>query len=385
MIQLSKKNECTGCLACVSVGCEFLKAGYDDEGFIQPIVNEKCNDCGRCAKVCPQLVKEVPSNNYLPKHFACVANDDSLLMRSSSGGLFSVLALDVIRKKGIVFGAAFNERMQLKHISVDKEEELSKLCGSKYLQSDVSGCYLKVKTFLDEGRYVLFCGLPCQIDGLSHYLGNKHSERLITVDILCKGAPSPGVFLTFLAYQEKKFRAKITNVNFRDKSFGWGNAVICIHFENGLIVKKTLTQTSFGAAFSTNLIMRESCYQCRYRGLQRVGDMSLGDYWGIRGNSKFYSEKAKGVSFLSVNTSKGADLFADILMSINYEPADISNAVLNNSALRTSGYANKKRARFFRSFKINPRRSLMRYTLFHRILVFSKGQFQALRCMLRRG
>lgn len=377
MILLSKKNECTGCLACVSVGCAFLKAEYDEEGFIQPLVHEKCNDCGRCAKACPQLVKEALFNNYVPKHYACVANDSSVLMRSSSGGLFSVLALNVIRKKGIVFGAAFNKYMQLKHVAVDKEENLSQLCGSKYLQSDVSGCYLKVKTFLDKGRYVLFCGLPCQIDGLNHYLGNKHSEYLIRVDILCKGAPSPGVFSTYLAHQEKIFREKITNVNFRDKSFGWEKAVMCIHFENGLMVKKPLTQTSFGAAFSTNLIMRESCYQCRYRGLQRVGDLSLGDCWGIKKESKFYSEKAKGVSLLSVNSTKGADLFADILTSINYEPADISTAVVNNSALRTSSYANRKRARFFNGFRRNPQKALLRYTLIHRMLVFLRAKIRA--------
>jgi coenzyme F420-reducing hydrogenase beta subunit len=372
MIELSSKYECTGCLACINVECDFLKSEYDDEGFIQPVVNEKCNECGRCAKVCPRLVKGIKSNNFSPKYYACMANDDHVLKHSSSGGMFSVLAPNILKKNGVVFGAAFNNIMQLKHIAVEKEEDLPALCGSKYLQSDVTGCYRQIKTLLSEGRIVLFCGLPCQIDGLNSYLGTNHFDGLITIDILCKGVPSPGVFSTFVAHQEKKIGEKITNIIFRDKSFGWGTAVMGIYSKNGLLINLPLTQTSFGAAFSTNLIMRNSCYQCSYRGVNRLGDISLGDFWGLSKNSKLYNEREKGVSLLSVNTPKGEGLFSEILTSIKYESADISNAILNNSALRGGSISNRNRTSFFKCFKLNPQKALLRYTAIHRILVFFK-------------
>lgn len=374
MVTLCKKNECTGCLACVSLQCEHLHADYDDEGFIQPIVHESCTECGRCVKVCPQLTKYIPTKNFESKYFACVAKDESVLPRSSSGGLFSVLALTIIRKQGVVFGTAFNPSMELEHIAVEKEEALSRLCGSKYLQSDIGDSYGKVKSYLTDGRHVLFCGLPCQIDGLNHFLGNQYPAQLITVDILCKGVPSPKVFSTFVRYYEDKYNDIIKNINFRDKSAGWGNALMCISFQNGQTIKRPLTQTSFGAAFSTNLIMRESCYECRYRGLRRIGDISLGDYWGIIKTSKFYKEKAKGVSFVSVNTAKGAMFFEDILKFIKYETVHINNVILNNSALRTEGYSNKKRIPFFNDFKKKPKEALLRHTRHHRWFVRIKSK-----------
>ncbi|SEM04953.1 Coenzyme F420-reducing hydrogenase, beta subunit [Syntrophus gentianae] len=376
MAKLCSHDECTGCLACVNVRCASLLCETDQEGFIRPVVQESCTNCGRCSKVCPKLVVKRASNDYKARYYACAAKDQDVLMRSSSGGLFSLLARQVLKKKGIVYGAAFNENMHLEHIAVDTEDKLPLLCGSKYLQSDIDGCYFQIQKLLQEGRTVLFCGLPCQVDGLNCYLETDNFERLITVDILCKGVPSPGVFSAFIAQQEKNVGRKIVNVTFRDKSSGWGNAIMGIYLSNGIVIKHPLTQTTFGAAFSTNLIMRKSCYQCSYRSMHRVGDITLGDFWGIGKDSNLYEAREKGVSFLSINTSKGEERFSEIGASINYESADISNAISNNSALRTSYYSNKKREDFFNKFTINPQKALAHYTVAHRMLVFLRNSLK---------
>jgi len=360
MTILCANDECTGCLACVSVGCDFLSAAYNMEGFLQPFVHEGCTQCGRCSKVCPNVSLEKTSNNYHPQYYACSAKDEQILMRSTSGGIFSVLAMQILKKDGVVYGAAFNDRMELKHIAVDKEDMLPQLCGAKYLQSDINGCYGQIRTYLNGGCPILFCGLPCQVEGLSHFLGRNY-PGLLTVDLLCKGAPSPGVFFAFVAQLERKYGEKIANITFRDKSAGWGKAVMGVFFKNRDFIKAPLTMTTFGSAFSTNLIIRRSCYHCKYRGLNRTGDISLGDFWGINASSKLYKQRSKGVSFLSVNTAKGSEYFSEILPFINHESQDASNisaAVKKNSALRPGSYSNSMRTSFFKLFHFNPQMAL---------------------------
>ena len=247
MIEIRDKKNCCGCAACVQKcpkHCVSLKE--DEEGFLYPVVNvDKCIDCGLCEKVCPVLnqdKKHEPIGVYAAKN-----KNDETRKNSSSGGVFTLLAENVIKRGGVVFGARFDERWEVVHDYVEDKEGISKFRGSKYVQSTIGDNYLKAEQFLKAGRKVLFSGTPCQIAGLKHFL-RKDYDNLLTVDFICHGAPSPGVFRTFLRDEMHKAArqgggkntvslpciplvtekdgldckdVEIKSINFRDKRNGW--------------------------------------------------------------------------------------------------------------------------------------------------------------------
>ena len=184
---------CSGCSACFNICPQrCISMVEDKEGFLYPRINkEKCINCGLCKKACPALATDkyvVPSTFY-----ACKSKNEELRSKSSSGGVFSSLAEYVIHNNGVVFGAAFNRNMELSHIGVNKKEDLSKLMGSKYLQSDLKNTFNEVKTYLCNNRFVLFSGTPCQVAGLKAYLQDDY-KNLYLADLACHGVPSPKIF-----------------------------------------------------------------------------------------------------------------------------------------------------------------------------------------------
>ena len=186
----------------------------NNEGFLVPVLDaDKCIDCGLCMKPCPSL-QEKRDNAVEPQCYAAQASDDIRAI-SSSGGVFTPLAEQILERGGVVCGAAFREDWTVHHIIVDNKEELAKLRGSKYVQSDTEDCYKRIKALLKEGTWVLFSGTPCQVAGLYTYLGKEY-DTLVTIDIFCHGAPSPGVWKRYL--RENYEPGSIANINFRDKA-----------------------------------------------------------------------------------------------------------------------------------------------------------------------
>lgn len=245
----------------------------NDEGFLVPRIDEsKCITCGLCLKVCPTL-QEKRQNAAEPVCYAAQA-PDSIRSVSSSGGVFTLIAEEIINRGGSVCGAAFREDWSVHHIIINNKEDLAKLRGSKYVQSDTEDCYKRIKALLREKRWVLFSGTPCQVAGLYTYLG-KDYDTLLTVDIFCHGSPSPGVWKRYL--RENYKLDDIVNVNFRDKTaIGWS----CSHVA---ITKRDGTKdvcNNYTKWFHHDVIMRLSCQDCKFNKLPRPGDISVGDWWG---------------------------------------------------------------------------------------------------------
>ncbi len=310
MNKIDKVQTCTGCGACSFI-CpkECISMKEDAEGFIKPIIDEnQCVGCGICYNNCPQVV--TVNKNLIPdKVYAFVNLDEQILHRSSSGGAFSYLANYVLEKKGVVFGAAFDENFRVKTISIESRDELNKLQGSKYIESDLGNSFEKVHHFLSEGRFVLFSGTPCQIAGLYATFNKKRPDKLLTVELLCHGVPSNKIFQKYLEIENKK--GQILEYSFRDKAkWGWGNWGSYKYLKGNKEKKIYFPVASdyFYSLYFKNNIFRTSCYECHHASIPRGSDVTIGDFWGAEKLLRGFSFK-KGISLLMLNNQKAFDLF----------------------------------------------------------------------------
>ena len=345
MISIENKEKCSGCHACYNVcpkGAINMKE--DEKGFKYPIINkEECVNCGLCEKVCP-IINQKESNN-IPRVYACYNKDEKIRMKSSSGGIFTLIAEEIIRRNGVVCGAAFDEEFNLSHQFTENEEQLEKLRTSKYLQSSINDTYKKVKKCLNEGRYVLFTGTPCQIEGLIAYLDRTY-EKLYTQDIICHGVPSPKVWKKYMQYRKEKDKKNPREVNFRDKKQqGWHSFSLSFKYDDCEYAKNQ-REDIFMRAFLKDVCLRDSCYNCSFRKTNRLSDITLADYWGI---DKVYPEMDdnKGTSLILVNSPKGTELFNIILPNIVSKEVTIDDAIRSNRAIINSPKHNKYREKFF--------------------------------------
>lgn len=333
-----KTEDCCGCGACYNkCPTGAISMQENNEGFLYPVIDEiKCTNCGLCQKACPSINVKY-KNNPKPDCYAAMA-DDEIRMKSSSGGMFTLLANYILDKGGYVCGAAFDDDWNVHHIIIDNKEDLSKLRGSKYVQSDTENCYKEIKKLLDADKYVLFSGCPCQVAGLYTFLG-KDYEKLLSVDILCHGAPSQGVWKKYLAenFQDKK----ILNINFRDKSeIGWSCSDCTITLSNN----EKIVSNNYTKLFHDSIIIRQSCEECQYSKLPRIADITLGDFWGISNYNKDLND-GKGTSFVLLNSSKGKNIFKSI--NVKSKKIKLKNDY-NNGNLRFNSKLNKNRERFFK-------------------------------------
>ena len=300
----SRMNGCTGCGACKTacpVNAITMKA--NEKGFLYPEIDkEKCIRCKKCVSVCP--VNEKNGNETAKVAYAFKRRDDDKRMESQSGGAFSVLAEAIIKEGGVVYGVALNEEGKAVYECVDSENDLVRLKGSKYVQADLHDTYLHVKEDLKK-RKVLFSGTPCYVAGLKQYLKNENTENLLMVDLVCHGVPSPAVYEKHLVHLSEGCGKKITDFNFRDKIHnGWRGCVETYTDENGTKVAENI----YANIFFSDTGLRESCYSCQYANTERVGDITIGDFWGIE---KVFPDMAdnKGISLVIVNSSKGRKLW----------------------------------------------------------------------------
>ena len=300
-----RKEECYGCTACVHACTSLaIEMQPDNEGFLYPFVNESlCTRCGMCLEVCQKHKNLAKKNTRTPDcHYGWI-NDQNILSQSSSGGIFTLLAQDIIHSGGHVFGAAFNGCNELAHIRVDTIAELAPLRGSKYLQSHLGDCYPQVKKLLDADEQVLFSGTPCQISGLYAYLGKDH-DNLLTADLICAGAPSQKVFTRYLRQLVPNADGPLT-INFRDKSWGEWGVTISVKKGDTLLAVEKRWESHYTEGFLQALFNRPSCHSCPFATTSRVGDLTLGDFWGIH-VYKPQCSSSQGISLLLVNNAKGS-------------------------------------------------------------------------------
>lgn len=303
------KESCTGCGMCSDV-CpqKAINMTINSEGFYEPAVKkELCVNCDICAKVCPQIN---PISYYRAKEAHAVICRDEIREHCSSGGVFGAVAKWAISMKGIVFGAAFvDDFKKVRHIKVVDEDKLIKLYKSKYLQSETGGIFRKVKETLREtDKPVVFCGCPCQIAALKNYLGKEH-DNLITIDLLCHGVVSPRVYEQFLQEMTNDIDEPITDVDFRSKKMGWScNLVVNVADSTQRVDPYDGT---YFRSFLWGYSQRNVCFECKYARLERVGDITLGDFWGIDNILPEMNDK-KGTSLVLCNTQKGRVVFEKI-------------------------------------------------------------------------
>lgn len=345
------KALCTGCGACYNK-CPFdaITIKPDERGFLAPaLIEDKCMDCGLCYKACP--VNKPAEVSKRTEAYAVWA-DDETRSKSSSGGMFSLLAAAVINDGGVVFGARYSDNfLSVFHTAVKDIEGLALLRGSKYVQSNTGSTFKEAKKYLEEGKAVLYSGTPCQIAGLYSYLG-KDYDNLYTVDVVCHGAPSEAVYSRYLT--ERSHGAPIKEMNFREKAtWGWGTAV-SLYMQNGEEYKKDFFTDPYLKAFSSGLIVRDSCSSCPYAKMERVGDITLGDFWGISEIKPEYTD-GKGTGLVFANTKKGKSLINSVKKQCKlFESVSLDSikeiSKTRNGQLLSPVRKNPLRDRFFKLF-----------------------------------
>lgn len=319
MMSICEKNHCTGCFACKNI-CpkDAIFTVMDELGKTIPKIDENlCVKCGLCEKVCPI---NIPISFSYPKAvYAAWSKDKNDRDLSSSGGLATVFAKTTVDENGIVFGAASFEQ-SVKHISVNSVEKIEMLRGSKYVQSDIGYTFREAKTFLDEGKKVLFVGTPCQIAGLKNFLG-KDFSNLTTVDIICHGTPPFSYLDEYLSTISKK--AKLWDkVTFRGKY----NFFLTAYNDEKILYQNPQNLDLYFKAFLSGLTYRDNCYECIYASHKRISDITVADFWGLDKSSLKNAYDGR-ISLVMVNTDKGVDLFKKISDKIVFELRSLEEAL----------------------------------------------------------
>lgn len=350
MIEIKEKVNCSGCAACYNI-CpkNAIEMKEDEEGFLYPEVDQdKCIHCNLCDKVCPIINKKEITESETTAFVAYNKNDE-IRNKSAAGGIFSALGEKIIDMGGVVFGAYFNEDFEVLHGCTDKKEDLKKFSGSKYVQSVIGDSYRIAKKFLEDGRYVLFSGTPCQIAGLKRYLG-KDYDRLYLVDIVCKGVPSPKVVRAYKKHQEKKYHSKINYMSYREKTYGATSSTMSLKFENGKKYNEGHESDFILGCFLKGLLSRPSCYKCQFKTLHRISDITLGDVWNVEKLDKDFCNK-NGNTALLVHTDKGKELIMDTnsLFSKQENLEDVLRVNANSkpSMITETAELPEERAEFF--------------------------------------
>lgn len=298
-MKLASPKECTGCMACIDACSHtILKATIDANGYyaIAPDSEKQCVECGRCSKVCPVLNRTQVTGKSVP--YAAWNMDSEQRRQSASGGIFAALASSIIRKGGSVYGAAI-EGFDVKHLRITDEKELHRLQGSKYQHSDMTGIYRLVQNDLRQGMYVLFSGLGCQVAGLLSFLGKTNKEKLYTIDTICGGLS------TMLPMLHLKETGQYKGIfSFRDKENGWQSKGFRYSLKmvrkDGSVENLRLDNLVLNT-FSSKLLKRSSCLDCKFVGLHRNSDCTVGDFWG---DESFREQHHEGLSVLITHNDR---------------------------------------------------------------------------------
>lgn len=366
MIDIKEKKNCCGCEACVQrcpKSCITMRE--DHEGFLYPEIDKNiCIDCGLCEKVCPvinQAEERKPLAVYAAKH-----KDEQIRMASSSGGAFTAIAESVINEGGVVFGAKFNQDWDVVHSYTETKEGLGAFRGSKYVQSRIGESYKEAEGFLKAGRKVLFSGTPCQIAGLKRFL-RKEYDNLLTVDFICHGVPSPGVWREYLKEETARQCGEknsvlqrpihernvlIEGISFRDKRLGWKKFSFALALsttngsgaKNTVLLSEPLNKNIYLRGFLADLYLRPSCHACPSKSLKSGSDITIGDFWGIQSVMPEIDDD-KGVSVVMVNSEKARVFVKGIL--IEKWPVIYNDILRYNPSVEKSVISTDKRVYFF--------------------------------------
>lgn len=344
-IEVDVKENCCGCTACKNIcPVNAIEMKEDKEGFLYPIVNEeKCIKCELCKKVCPVLnIKNETKEQHA--YIFQNANDD-VRRQSTSGGAFSAIAEKIIDKNGIVYGVIFDKDFNVIHKGIENKEELYKFRNSKYVQSNLKDIFKEVKENLEKDRLVCFSGTSCQIEGLKNFLGKKY-DKLLLVDVVCRAVPSPLIWKKYLKLKTQENK-DIDKIYFRDKLYGYKYSNFSIYnSQNNLIYHNGVESDPYLRAFFSNICDRPSCYNCKFKKLNRESDITLWDCFNVeKYNPKLDDDK--GTTRILTNTVKGKRFVEEIGITHNLEEIDVEIATENFLAMFQSVKYNSERSDFF--------------------------------------
>lgn len=335
-IDLEEWSTCCGCSACAQAcpkGCITMQA--DGEGFLYPVIDENtCIACGACEHVCP-IKNTSPEPTGEPDAYAAYSKNTEQRLESSSGGVFSLLAEEILQNSGVVFGAAMSEDCRkAQHIAVERQEDLWKLRGSKYLQSEIGSTYRQAENALKQGRRVLFSGTPCEIEGLHRYLRREY-ENLLCVDLICHGVPSAKLWEKYVSYRENCAGAAAQRTFFRHKKYGWKTYAVLFEFANNTAYEQVLSKDLFMQMFLQNLCLRPSCYACAFKKKNRVSDITLADFWGCDSVCPELDDD-KGLSLVLIHSKTGVDIWKGIKDAVDSRAVNLNDALKGNIAYTRS-------------------------------------------------
>lgn len=348
MINIKNKSECCGCEACVySCPEKCISFCSDEEGFGYPKVDiTKCIGCNSCERVCP-INKDVESKDDLLQGYIGKTQNEEILQKCSSGGVFTQIAITFIRNGGIVYGASYDDDYHVSHVRCNNEVDIYKISGSKYVQSRMVNVYEQIKSDLQAGLMVLFCGTPCQINGILGAIGDN--DNLYIIDLICHAVPSPLIWDRYIQYLNNKYRDNIKRINLRDKRYGYQFSHFVSYDINERVVYKAGTfLNQYLRAFFSGICNRPSCYRCTFKTLKRKSDLTLGDCYYSK---EFGISDKNGACSIIVHTLKGQRLIEDERLII--KPIDVNLLVSRSKEITCSSKEDSRREAFFEDVNNN--------------------------------
>lgn len=372
-IAIVSKNECCGCMACGDIcPASAIKFAKDEEGFMYPIVQESCVKCGLCTKICPALnISNRPSEEQT--FLACLDKDKKRRDKGSSGGVFGLLASRLINEGWIVYGAAFDSDLQLKHTFATSEKEVMPLKKSKYLQSNTEEVYSDIKTKLDANQKVMFVGTPCQCNALKNYLRKDYVGKLFLVDFACHGVPSQDLFDKCIDFYEQKKLCKVISYQFRHKPKRYGspqNYKLIVNKRGSIeTVEGKYYEEPFYYGFQKYMTLRPSCYHCHWACTDRGSDITLADFWGIEKVTSQW-DRRDHPSLVILNTEFGKYCFDKLADEIDCIKTTRNDAIRANGSLVGPTKCPEERAVFFQDIQTDSFESVVKNHLTDRKRIF---------------
>lgn len=356
MLYQNEKEKCVGCTACASVcPVKAIVMKPDEEGFLYPNVDEECCiHCGQCEKVCP-VMNPAKKPEGKRRTFLVRTKDADILKQSTSGGFATPLAQWVLKNGGSVCAAAYDEEFRVVHrLFTGENADISSIRGSKYVQSDLGSSFQIVQSLLKDEKTVLFVGTPCQVAGLKGFL-KKEYEKLITVDLVCHGVPSPKLWEKYRQYQQERFGAPIQSVSFRNKTYGYHSGTMKMTFANGKEYYASGRVDGMLKAFYSDVSSRPSCYACPMKGLERCSDFTIMEGWHASVLVPGLKDDDRGYTSVVVQSVKGLKALERLQDVYDCYEVDTQKAVeLDGIMVENCAKSHPKRHDFYKELDKEP-------------------------------